>query len=249
MAGRIYKADLHVHTCLSPCGDISMSPQEIVRAAVEHELDIIAISDHNTVANVPGVMDAAKGTSLTVLPAMEITSREEVHILSIFPTLEVARAVESQTLEMLNDSDDESYVEDQIIVNGDDEVEGFCSKLLITATKLSVRKTVELVHSVGGIAIAAHIDRQAFGILGQLGFIPPKVKFDALEISWRQSLADAPLNYPDQSDYTFITNSDAHFLKDLGRTYTQYFMMQPEFSELAAALSRSNDRHVEVVTS
>ncbi len=140
-------------------------------------------------------------------------------------------------METLADSNDDSYIEDQIIANGADEVEGFCKKLLIAATTLSVKKVVAMVHDVGGLAIAAHIDRQAFGILGQLGFIPPGVKFDALEISWREQLNDASKRYPDYQGYTFITNSDAHYIQELGRCCTQYRMPAPAFCYLAAALA------------
>jgi 3',5'-nucleoside bisphosphate phosphatase len=241
----LFKGDLHVHTCLSPCGDIGMSPRAIVERALEKKLDFLAISDHNSMENVKGVLDAAEQTPLTVFPAMEIASREEVHILSVFPSLTVAENVQQYVYESLADASDDSYIEDQIIANGADEVEGFCKKLLIAATTLSVKKIVAMVHEVGGLAIAAHIDRQAFGIIGQLGFIPPRVTFDALEISWRERLKDAPKRYPDQQGYTFITNSDAHYIHELGRCCTQYRMPAPAFRYLSAALAGKDGCGVE----
>ena len=94
-----------------------------------------------------------------------------------------------------------------------------------------------VVHEAGGLAVAAHIDRQAFGILGQLGFIPPGVRFDALEISWREDLKGASKRDPDHQGYAFITNSDAHYLEELGRCSTCYRMPGPAFHHLAAALA------------
>ena len=245
MIPSLFKGDLHVHTCLSPCGDIGMSPRAIVERALEKKLDFLAISDHNSMENVKGVMDAAEHTALTVFPAMEIASREEVHILSIFPSLSVAESVQQLVYESLADSSDDAYIEDQIIANGADEVEGFCKKLLIAATTLSIKKVVAMVHEAGGLAVAAHIDRQAFGILGQLGFIPPGVQFDALEISWREPLNGAAERYPDHQGYTFITNSDAHYIQELGRCCTQYRMPALTFCHLAAALAGKNGCSVE----
>jgi len=232
-----YHADLHLHTCLSPCGDIDMSPKAIVSKALEKKLDIIAVTDHNTVGNVQAVMDAAKDTALTVLAGMEITSKEEVHILAIFPTLELAKCVQDQIFPTIPDSDSEDYIEEQILVNGEDEVEGFCSKLLLSATDFSIKKLVNMIHESKGLAIAAHIDRQAFGIIGQLGFIPPRIKFDALEISWRESLFAAGEKYSDYSNFTFITSSDAHYIEDIGKIHTVFKLAEPSFPELATALA------------
>ena len=93
-----------------------------------------------------------------------------------------------------------------------------------------------MIHKEGGVAIAAHIDRQAFGVIGQLGFIPPKVKFDALEVTFRVPLGAAKSRFPEYSQYCFITNSDAHYLNDIGKSFTQFRVAEPSFSAIARAL-------------
>ncbi len=240
----LYRSDFHLHTCLSPCGDLSMSPRAIVREAIRKNLNIIAVSDHNTAGNVRAVQMAALGTDLVVLPGMEIASREEVHILAIFPDVETAELIQEQIYDVLDESGDENYIQDQVLANGDDEVEGFCSKILLSATPFSVRKVVEMIHGVKGLAIAAHIDRQAFGIIGQLGFIPPRVTFDALEISWRLPLEEGIKRYPQYAGYTFVTNSDAHYIEDIGKVCTHYYLNEPTFEEIANALGKSHCCHV-----
>lgn len=245
MTRRLFQADLHLHTCLSPCGDIGMSPKAIVSRAIENKLDIIAVTDHNSCGNAAAVMDAAAKTPLTVLPGMEISSREEVHVVALFPDLTAAIKVQDEIYNTLSDSTDADYIQEQILANGRDEVEGFCSKLLMAASGFSVRKLVERVHAHGGLAIAAHIDRQAFGIIGQLGFIPPRVRFDALEISWRETMHAARERFPEFSDYTFVTSSDAHYIEDIGKTRTLFNIRRPEFSEIAAALAGTGGCHVE----
>ncbi len=221
-----------------------MSPQSIVRNALEKKLDIIAVSDHNSAENVAAVMDAAARTPLTVFPAMEIASREEVHILSIFPDLDSAKAIQNWLYDDLPDSDDPSYFQEQVLANGEDEVEGFCTKLLIMATRFSINKIVSKIHELQGAAIAAHIDRQSFGIIGQLGFIPLQIPFDALEVSAHMRLADAPTRFPDYAHYPFITNSDSHYLKDIGRVHTELFMHEPTFLNILDALKNRNGCHV-----
>jgi len=213
-----------------------MSPGSIVDTAILRGLDMIAISDHNTTQNVQPVIDRAKNHPLTVLPAIEISSREEVHILSIYETLESAKLIQEKLYESIGKTDNPSVVDEQIIANQADEVEGFCPYLLLNATQFSVKQIVEMVHQVGGLAIAAHIDRQAFSIIGQLGFIPPQIPFDALEVSSNLSLDAVGTRFPEYARYQFVTNSDAHFLHDIGKVYNTFTMEEPTFINLANAL-------------
>jgi PHP family Zn ribbon phosphoesterase len=124
-------------------------------------------------------------------------------------------------------------------------VEGFNDRLLIGATGISLQRTVNTVHDFGGIAIAAHIDRESFSVLGQLGFIPSDVRFDALEISRRTELRAARTRYPDLHDHAFIKSSDAHFIGDIGKVFTKIFMEEPSLSELKMALGRCEGRYIE----
>ncbi len=217
-----------------------MSPRFIVRTALEKRLDIIAITDHNSAENVHAVLTAAEGSPLTVVPGMEIASREEVHILTLYPDIDAAWRMQEIIYSDLKRSDDESFVEEQVIANEHDEVEGFCPYILVGATSFGVKKIVELVHECSGLALAAHIDRQAFGIIGQLGFIPPRVPLDGLEVSPHVPLAEARRRFPEYAKYPFITNSDAHFLNDVGKAHTTFFLQEPSFKGILDALRDQN---------
>lgn len=239
-----FVADLHIHTCLSPCGDLEMAPTKIVEAALAHELDIIAITDHNSAENVVPVIQAAAGSPLTVLAGMEITSREEVHVISLFPSFERAEIMQKMIYETLGETEDQTMIDEQVIATEFDEVEGFCPYLLVGATTFGVRNLVDTVHEIGGLAIAAHIDRQSFGIIGQLGFIPPRVAFDGREVSRHLPLTEARDRFPEYSRFPFVTSSDAHYLKDIGTVRTEFRMKSPDFDELHCALQGYDGRGI-----
>lgn len=244
-----FTADLHIHTCLSPCGDLEMAPTRIVEAALLRKLDIIAITDHNSAENVGPVIQAAAGSPLTVLAGMEIATREEVHVISLFPTYERAADMQKKIYETLEKTGDQSMIDEQVIATEFDEVEGFCPYLLVGATPFGVRNLVDTVHEMGGLAIAAHIDRQSFGIIGQLGFIPPRVAFDGLEVSRHLPLAEAHVRFPEYNRFPFVTSSDAHYLKDIGSVRTEFRLEAPDFHELHRAFRGENGRGISDTTS
>jgi len=239
-----FTCDLHIHTCLSPCGDLDMYPSAIVEKCVSRQLDIIAICDHNSSENVPYVMGAALGKPITILPGMEITSREEVHIIALFDNMDDLLKLQNIVYGALHGMNREEVFGCQPIVNAADEVEGFNDRLLIGATELSLQESVEAIHKLHGVAIAAHIDRESFGIIGQLGFIPADVQFDALEISYRTGLKKARKEYPEFYNYPFIESSDAHFINDIGKGSTKIFMESPTISELKMAFEGHGERHI-----
>jgi len=245
---RIFKADLHIHTCLSPCGDLMMSPKKIVAEVLRHDIDIIAISDHNSAKNVSAVKKAAEGTGIVVLPGMEVCTREEVHLLAIFEHSESAFAMQSFVYDRLHGENDPDAIGLQVIATENDEVEDFEPKLLIGAADVSLDKAVEHVHMCGGIAIASHIDRESFSVIGQLGFIPETVTFDALEISANSDMADARTRFSQYREYPFVRNSDAHFLSDIGNSWTAYRIEEPTFAEIRQALRKEFGRSIVEVT-
>ena len=130
----------------------------------------------------------------------------------------------------------------QVLVNKDDEVLGFNRRLLIGATALTVNEIVELIHRFNGLAIASHIDREGFGIIGQLGFIPPELKFDALEISRRTGIDEALARFAGYRHVTWVFSSDAHRLEDIGRKTTGFVMEHATFNELRMAISGISGR-------
>jgi hypothetical protein len=242
------RVDLHIHTCLSPCADLEMTPSAIIKTAIEKEIDIIAITDHNSAENVIAARKAAEHTKLTVLAGMEITSSEEAHILALFDDIGSIMKMEDIVYENLQPGEnDEKLFGEQIVVNEKDEVLDFNKRLLIGATSLSAQKIVNTIHSLGGLAIASHIDRDAFSIVSQLGFIPADLEFDALEISPNTEPGKADLLFSDYKSFSWITSSDAHWLKDIGSRTTSFFMNEPTLEEMRLAFKSVDCRRVEWV--
>jgi PHP family Zn ribbon phosphoesterase len=242
---KIYKADLHIHSCLSPCGDLDMSPRNIVATAIEKKLDIIAITDHNASENIVATMKAAQGKPLTVLAGMEVASAEEAHLLALFDRMELMAQFQQVIYEnLMSFSIDQRTIDEQVIVNENDEVEGFNDHLLFGASELSFQQLVDEVHRLNGLAIASHVDRESFSIIGQLGFIPDDLPLDALEISPKMSKDQARSLFPDVNRFSLITSSDAHYPKDIGRQRTQFLIQAPTIEELKLALTNSQERKV-----
>ncbi|HNT34924.1 MAG TPA: PHP domain-containing protein, partial [bacterium] len=186
---RLWSADLHIHTALSPCAEEEMTPPAIVEAAVAADLALIAICDHNSMENVEAVQDASEGESLTVLAGMEITTAEEVHVLGLFPNTDAARSVGRLIRETLPLGEKEGrLVQCQWLLNAAGEQIGWEMGMLSSASGFTLKEVVEMVHASAGLAVASHVDRPSFSVTSQLGFIPDDVDFDALEIS---SLAHA----------------------------------------------------------
>ncbi|MBI5203740.1 MAG: PHP domain-containing protein [Nitrospirae bacterium] len=240
-----FVADLHIHTCLSPCAELSMTPKGIVEKAASLGINIIAVCDHNSAENVEVTKGLAKKKGITVIAGMEISSSEEVHVLGFFKDTESVLKMQEVVYEKLQAGEnDEDKFGMQVVVNEDNEVLGFNKRLLIGAASLSVNKIVDLIHSFNGIAAASHIDRDVFGIIGQLGFIHPDIKFDALEISCRLKLKEALIRYGAYSHIPWISSSDAHRVEDIGRRTTRCLMNHSTFEELSLALKGVEGRKV-----
>jgi PHP family Zn ribbon phosphoesterase len=241
-----FKADLHIHTCLSPCAELKMTPSAIVKTASNMGLDIIAITDHNSAENLIAAKKAAESTGLTVLPGMEVTSVEEAHILAIFGDIDSVIKLQEVVYEnLLSGENDAERFGDQVVVNEKDEVLGFNKRLLIAATTLSVHSVVNIIHSLGGLSIASHIDREVFGIISQLGFIPKDLKFDALEMSPNIDRQTAEHLFKEYNSFAWLSSSDAHYLKDIGKRATSFFIKEPTIAEITSALRNIDGRRVE----
>ncbi|TEU07325.1 MAG: PHP domain-containing protein, partial [Candidatus Aminicenantes bacterium] len=219
---RLFKADLHIHTCLSPCAELDMSPKGILTAAKKKELDIIGICDHNSSENSLAVMNAARKMNISVFPGMEVTSQEEVHVLALFDEIENALKLQKFVYKNLPGENDEKAFGMQVVVNEKEEVLGFNNKLLIGATTIPLEEVIRLIHSFSGIAIASHIDRESFSIIGQLGFIPDNLELDALEISPNITFKEARKRYANH--YPITCSSDAHFPDDIGKRFTSFLL-------------------------
>lgn len=235
-----FVADLHIHTCLSLCAELDMTPSRIIDAAIKNGLDIIAISDHNSAENVEVAMKIAKNKGITVLPAMEITSYEEAHVLAIFPSSEDALKMQEIVYTALPDYSNQMESDKlhgyQLVVNENDEIMNFNKRFFFGAINLSVKNIVETIHNIGGIAIASHIDRESFSVISQLGIISDDMQFDAIEISCNTGKREAELKFKQYAKLPFIASSDAHHLDDIGKRTTVFFLEEISFDEIMAAL-------------
>ncbi len=237
---RSYKADLHIHTCLSPCTDLDMSPQAIARQAKLREIDILGICDHNSAENVPALIQAAAPYAIRVLPGMEVTSQEEVHVLALFDELEPALELQEIVYAHLPGENDENAFGMQVVVNAEGEVLHFNQKLLIGASTLTIEEVTGHIRARSGLAIASHIDREGFSLLGQLGFIPDHLTLDALEISPRITFSKAEEKF--RPRLPLICSSDAHYVQDIGSGCTTFYLAEGTAREIRMALQNQEGR-------
>ena len=236
----LFKADLHIHTCLSPCTELDMSPKGILFSAQKKEIDIIGICDHNSSENSLAVIDAAKKMNIYVIPGMEVTSQEEVHVVALFDGRESALKLQECVYENLPGENDEEAFGLQVVMNEKEEVQGLNNKLLIGATTIPLEEIIRIIHSFDGIAIASHIDRESFSIIGQLGFIPEDLELDALEISPHITFEEAKKRYP--YNYPITCSSDAHYPDDIGKSFTSFLLKDGTVAEIRKALKNEDGR-------
>ena len=207
--------DFHIHSCLSPCGDMDMTPNNIVNMALLKGLDAIAVTDHNCAANAEAILRVAEG-KLVVLPGMEVESCEEVHMVCLFAGLDACLQMEAHVrAQMLGIKNKIEVYGEQAIVNEQDERVGQIDDLLVTATKLSVYDIVNLTHSCGGACIAAHVDKSSYSILSNLGLMPEDLLVDGVEISRNGDYETLINMHSGLSRYRAFYSSDAHYLADI----------------------------------
>lgn len=210
-----YYYDFHIHSCLSPCGDADMTPNNIVNMSVLKGLDVIALTDHNCAANVASVLECAKD-KLTVLCGMEIESCEEVHMVCLFADWnECKKMWDIISAEMNVIKNDTAIFGEQTIMNENDEITGYVENLLVTATHMSVYEICDAVHKLGGVCIAAHVDKSSYSILSNLGFIPDDLDVDCIEISRSGDYSSLVSANSYLRNYTAVFSSDAHYLADI----------------------------------
>jgi predicted metal-dependent phosphoesterase TrpH len=245
MALRRLRADLHIHTCLSPCGELAMSPRAVVGRARELGLDLIAVTDHNTTENAGAAAEAAAGTSLTVLPGIELTTSEEVHLLGLFEAGSDLGPFQAEVYRNLPDLPAKmKFVDDQVLVDAEDGVTGFCPRCLFGATRFSVQEAVHLIRGHGGLVVACHIDRESFSLISQLGFVPPGLGLDAVEVSPRMSAAEARAAFGPFDRLAVVRFSDAHKPEEIGTATTDFLVEGPSLAEARRALAGEGGRKV-----
>jgi len=214
-----------------------MSPPMVVRQALERGLDLIAICDHNSAENVTAVGRAAEGTGLAVVAGMEITSREEVHVVGLFEDDCAAHTAQELVYRHLQGENDPDVFGEQLVMDHRGRVLRHNPKLLIGSTDLALEKVVEIIHEAGGLAIAAHIDRPSFSLLSQLGFIPEDLELDGVEVCQEE----AP-TLP--KGLAVLRSSDAHRLEEIGARRTHFLVEQAAHAAVRMALKSVGGRRI-----
>ncbi len=235
-----YRADLHIHTILSPCGSLEMSPVNILNTAISLGINIIGITDHNSTRQCQTIVELAKDRNITVICGAEINTREEIHCLALFGThheyAEFQQWLDDQLPDIKNNP---ALIGDQIWVDINEDIAGEEERLLISALEASLEESEKMVHRLNGLFIAAHADKSRNSIISQLGFIPDDILFDAIELSPHTTIDQFLKGNPGLNHYPFITSSDAHYLHQIGTAYTTFEMASPGFESLRMSL-RSN---------
>lgn len=204
--------DFHIHSALSPCGDNDMTPNNLINMSIIKGLDAVALTDHNACENVRAAA-AVAGDKIIFIPGMEVETSEEVHIVTLFPTADAAEEMQRILV------DSSPYIPNrpeifgnQYIMNENDEICGEIDRMLVTASGLDIYTVVAAAKDLGGIAYPAHIDRESYSVLSNLGFIPPDLDISAVEITEKSRTA---LEGEYSNRYNIITSSDAHYLWDI----------------------------------
>jgi PHP family Zn ribbon phosphoesterase len=237
-------ADLHIHSVLSPCAEIEMLPEFILERAQELGLGLIAVTDHNSAENAAAMLAAAEGTGITVLPGMEVQTREEAHLLCLFDTLKQVTLWQEEVyahLPHLRNREDVFGI--QVVVNAQGDVVGHNERLLLTSTSFSVEDVVRRVHCLKGLCIPAHVDRPAYSIIANLGFIPPDLEILGVEISHLVGPTQARVRFPQLEQYSLVASGDAHRLKEMAQRVTLR-MAEATVAELSFALAGEGGRGV-----
>ena len=214
-----------------------MSPRRVVSLALERGLDVIAVCDHNSAENAAAVARAAAGTRLAVVCGMEITSREEVHVLGLYGDERALDEAQSWVYGHLVGENDPIRFGEQIVMDENDDVIGRNERLLIGATDLGLEEIVREIHRMGGLAVASHVDRPRFSIVSQLGFVPPGLSLDAVEV-WSRLPSGIP------AGMTVIRSSDAHRPEEIGKRHSRFVMETAAFEEIGLALRGAEGRRV-----
>lgn len=229
--------DLHIHSCLSPCGDDDMTPANLTGMAAVKGLDVIALTDHNSCANCPAAMYHGKNYGVTVIPGMELTTAEEVHVICLFPGLDAAmefdRLVYGRLLPVPNRED---IFGKQQVMNERDEVVGIKEHLLINATTISFDEAFSLAESFGGIAYPAHVDKSSNSVISNLGFVPPESTFTCAEFHDFKNLHRLRREHPYFEKCNVVCCSDAHYLGDIHEPEHQVYARSRSIVDILDAL-------------
>ena len=232
-----FRADLHIHTLLSPCGDLEMSPDVIIARSKEMKLDIIGITDHNCTRQCNVVRKLGELNGIKVLCGAEVTTKEEVHCLVFFESdeqlIDFQKFLDDNLPGIPNDTGRFGY---QVVVNEENDIVFTEERLLLSALLQSIEQVEAKVHSLNGLFIPAHIDKKRFGVLEQLGFLPADLRTDALELSPFANPGEFILKNQYLKNHTFVSGSDAHYPHQVGDRITILEMEHAGFENIRKVL-------------
>ncbi len=240
-----FKADIHIHTVLSPCADLDMSPGNIVKRAQEEGLQLIGITDHNSTENALVVKRLAKKAGIFVLTGAEVTTKEEVHCLAFFEHGQQLHEFQHYLSENIIKIDNlDGRLGDQPVVDEEENILSFTPYWLPAALKTGISAVQQKVYDLDGIFIPAHINRMANGLFAQLGFMPPDLQFDALEYTGMAAVLALRQEYRLGQQVSLVRSSDAHCMEQIGSSPSLFCMQQLSFSEVRKALHQEEGRAV-----
>ncbi len=240
-----YRADLHIHTVLSPCGSLDMSPVNIVRKALEMKLDIIGIADHNSTKQAKVVRDLGKDAGLFVLCGAEVNTKEDIHGLAFFKNdkqLDVFQLYLDEHLPKIKNKPE--LFGDQVWVDGENNISGEEESLLIVGLNQSLEQVVKKVQELQGIFIPSHVDKPRYSVISQIGFLPKDLPIFCIELSAKVQVKNFLEKYPWVRNYNRIVNSDAHVIELIGSFYSILQMEAISFEEIVMALKGIDGRMV-----
>lgn len=240
---KLFVADMHIHSALSPCGSLEMSAFDIVMVAKRRGINIISLTDHNCTKQVEVIIEIGRREGILVIPGLEVNSSEEVHALVYFETIDQLKEfqlyLDDHLPKIPNNKD---LFGDQVYTDIDGTIVGEVDELLLTGLTATFEQISRKVHALNGLVVPAHIDKPRNSIISQLGFIPKTASIDAVEIYNPTVYEDLARYHPDLQRWSVMSNSDAHFLRDIGRRQTLFKIEKPSFEEIKKAMHKEGGR-------
>ena len=238
-----YRADLHIHSVLSPCSGLEMSARNVMKTAKEKGISLVAITDHNSMANCAVYEKVATHYGLKFFWGVEIQTMEEIHVITLFEDQLTALKFDGELYESLLPIDNNpEFFGDQVVIDEEENIVRFEKRALINSSQWSLDELVRRLEVLNCFYYPAHIDAESYSIIGQLGFIPPEYHFPALGITSVCDLDRFIKTHPELASYSFIRSSDAHYLDDIGKGFTEYYLEEPSLKEVRLACQKKELR-------
>ena len=241
---RYVYVDLHVHTVLSPCAEVEMIPPLIAAQAKRLGLGCIAVTDHNSAENAQAMVEAGAAVGLTVLPGMEVQTREEVHLICLFDTIAKDLSWQEKVYAHLPPlrNRPETFGA-QFVVDSEGDFVRENERLLLASVDWALERVVSEVRDLDGLCIPAHVDRPSFSLIANLGFVPAEMEFEALEVSHLVGPEEVRRRWPQVVGHTLIASGDAHRLSEM-QCRTMVKVVDLSVAELRMAFAGRDGRRV-----